>query len=352
MSAGVVARVFRSNWLSFYGWKEHDARQSLAVLLAAAPEDIAEDDEDDEDDEDGCEDNEDGCEDNEITVYDYSSSPNVVTVLPAEVVAIPSALAPCPHYTSTTPLRRSILVGDDLNPMPFVPFSDDGSFPHEAHMDEHYETFGWHHVLDPDCEWLLLPRSFTHGTSRGRLRADHQGSHRRRIQHDPGRHSRRAGHPSPARAQHPSLHRRPQTVLSPSHPPSSSPIQTTSDYPSWPPSDPLLPATVPYSPHYSSHLSPSQTLTDILQHFCLSDCFYGYCNTHNCTPSVFSQSRSQACLQTNQDHFLPLSHQHSQIWIYTIQSQTHAVNTVSSLRPRVCTQYVCPSPSFPLKFQS
>lgn len=122
-------------------------------------------------------------------------------------------------------------------------------------------------------------------------------------------------------------------------------LRLLSDYPKWPASDPLHPTTVPYSPHYTSHLSPSQTLTDVLQYFCISDCFYGYCSTHDCTPSLSSQDRPEALLQTNHDHFLHLSRQLSQIRIYITQSQPHVVNIVSSLGG-IRRQYAWPFPSF------
>jgi len=150
-SASLVAHVFRSNWLSFYEWKAHDAIESLVSLLAPEQEE-------DTDWSDISSDEEEDTllisEADHITVSEYSSSSKIITVLPAIKNTIQFILEPHPSYTSTTPLRRSILVGDDLNPMPFIPFSDDPSFPHESHMDEHYETFAWHEVdfFDPDCE--------------------------------------------------------------------------------------------------------------------------------------------------------------------------------------------------------
>lgn len=152
----LVAQVYRSNWVSFYEWKVRDSRDSLTSLFVynytmeedADWFDIPSDEEDELFTDNIVPDAD------HVIVAEYSSSSQAITVLPTIGTTVQYTLEPHPNYTSTTPLRRSILVGDDLNPMPFIPFSDDPSFPHESHMDEHYETFAWHEMdlLDPDCE--------------------------------------------------------------------------------------------------------------------------------------------------------------------------------------------------------
>ncbi|KAL9709720.1 hypothetical protein Ac2012v2_006771 [Leucoagaricus gongylophorus] len=253
----LVAQVYRSNWVSFYEWKVRDSRDSLTSLFVynytmeedADWFDIPSDEEDELFTDNIVPDAD------HVIVAEYSSSSQAITVLPTIGTTAQYTLEPHPNYTSTTPLRRSILVGDDLNPMPFIPFSDDPSFPHESHMDEHYETFAWHEMdlLDPDLEVICVQTVKDLMGDKFSLTFENILA----------------------------------TKVMPRQLIQNIQLYTGArrrDYPKWPASDPLHPTTVPYSPHHTSHLSPSQTLTDVLQYFCISDCFYGYCSTHDYEP--------------------------------------------------------------------
>lgn len=58
-----------------------------------------------------------------------------------------------PAYECCTSTSRSVMVGDDPNYMPFLPFADDPTFNHQDLMDE-YKFFSWQRPnQDPNCEY-------------------------------------------------------------------------------------------------------------------------------------------------------------------------------------------------------
>ncbi|KXN85509.1 hypothetical protein AN958_11234 [Leucoagaricus sp. SymC.cos] len=97
--SSIVTQVYHANWGSYYAWKAEDASKS--------PDD-------------------------------------------------PTFLRPYPAYSSTAPLRRSIYIGDDLNPLPFIPFSDDPEFDHIGYTNDHYDSFAWQdlELQHPDVQIL------------------------------------------------------------------------------------------------------------------------------------------------------------------------------------------------------
>jgi len=91
----------------------------------------------------------------EFTFVDYLANGTTATTdLPARVLRVTEHLEPHPPYEICTPTSRNLHVGDDDDYMPFVPFSDDPSFP----FDDYHEHYGWLAWQipppGPDCESL------------------------------------------------------------------------------------------------------------------------------------------------------------------------------------------------------
>jgi hypothetical protein len=83
-----------------------------------------------------------------VTLYDSDEEPTVNYALPIDTIEA-QPTRPHPKYTSCSPAARNVIVGDDSNYMPFVPFEDDLTFDHEA-LAEHYDYFRWQTMPDPD----------------------------------------------------------------------------------------------------------------------------------------------------------------------------------------------------------
>jgi len=61
-----------------------------------------------------------------------------------------------PPYESCTPLSRNLMVGDDPDHLPFIPFADDPAYNFHLDIEEH-SYFRWNQsCLDPDsmCHFL------------------------------------------------------------------------------------------------------------------------------------------------------------------------------------------------------
>lgn len=63
-----------------------------------------------------------------------------------------------PHspYESCTPISRSLMVGDDSDALPFMPFSDDPMYDFNFDIEE-YKYFRWQQEeMHPDCKSILI----------------------------------------------------------------------------------------------------------------------------------------------------------------------------------------------------
>ncbi|KAJ3567434.1 hypothetical protein NP233_g6368 [Leucocoprinus birnbaumii] len=275
--AALVAQVYRANWAEFFEWKREDSKKALTSLLVSAPQtegDTLDDASSDYEDESVV----------ETASYDLDVIRSRVRI--TEFIIPPSSTQPTPTattyltpvrtrvqnqlstyqgYSSTTLLRRSILIGDDPNPMPFLPFSDDARFNHDGFANDHYDTFSWQDnvgeskrgdvggfsCLDPDVEVIcaqsvkeLLDRESKFDLEQILATDVMPKNLVRNVELYVGARRR--------------------------------------DYPSWPPNDPLHPTNAPYHPDYTTIAqTPIQILSNLVQYFCISDCLHGYCNTHS-----------------------------------------------------------------------
>ncbi len=145
----LVVHVLRSCWDSFYRWKEaHSSQAMLSLTRPSILEDIP-------------------FQINEVeqvqespltgttftvTEYDSDSDSGETYTMTAEIFVV-EPIKPHPEYTACMPITRNIMVGDDSDHMPFIPYSDDASFSHEIHT-LHYNYLAWQNPDDPDCKFL------------------------------------------------------------------------------------------------------------------------------------------------------------------------------------------------------
>ncbi|KXN84364.1 Histone-lysine N-methyltransferase EZH1 [Leucoagaricus sp. SymC.cos] len=259
----IVTQVYRANWESFYAWKAEDTRKSMASLCVSNTKRCEADISHSDDDESSSDIDPDEPAIH-VTEYTYDSEsddpkPSTTYALPVCTTIIkgpddPTFLRSYPAYSSTAPLRRSIYIGDDLNPLPFIPFSDDPEFDHIGYINDHYDSFSWQdlELQDPDIQVICVQTV-------KELMSEKYGLMYEEIVETgvmPKRFVENMLSFIGARSR---------------------------DYPAWPPEAPLHHTNVPYKPPYdtSPEPLPSEVLADLLKYFCISDCLHGYCNTHS-----------------------------------------------------------------------
>ncbi|KAJ3512499.1 hypothetical protein NLJ89_g3487 [Agrocybe chaxingu] len=87
-----------------------------------------------------------------ITDFDASGSVKQIFEVYSRPITVDKVLRPYPPYESCTPISRNIMVGDDPDYLPFIPFSDDPSYDYRYDICEH-KYFAWHVPnADPDSE--------------------------------------------------------------------------------------------------------------------------------------------------------------------------------------------------------
>ena len=191
LSEHIIQQVYRTTWIDFYEWEQRHAIETLRSLerpfeplklpVIRQTPDSPETDESKQEDRD----------ENYFTVFDccYDADPNgtwppvTTSTLTLQTLEVTNVLDPYPAYEVCTPVNRNILVGDDSEYMPFLPFSDDPTFDHLAHIPE-YRYFEWQVPnRDPDCEWnfvcylrlrlMMVLVEVILGRTAYRLRTDH-----------------------------------------------------------------------------------------------------------------------------------------------------------------------------------
>lgn len=86
-----------------------------------------------------------------FTDYDDDSVETQVYSMTGECGAPQPVVKPHPQYDSCTPISRNIMNGDDSEYLPFLPFSDDGTYNFEFDNVQH-KYFAWQKpFIDPDC---------------------------------------------------------------------------------------------------------------------------------------------------------------------------------------------------------
>ncbi|CAA7270606.1 unnamed protein product [Cyclocybe aegerita] len=87
-----------------------------------------------------------------ITDFEASGSAKETWEVSSRPITVDKVLRPYPPYESCTPISRNIMVGDDPDYLPFMPFSDDPSYDYTYDVGEH-KYFAWPAPnSDPDTE--------------------------------------------------------------------------------------------------------------------------------------------------------------------------------------------------------
>ncbi|KAF5318589.1 hypothetical protein D9619_010990 [Psilocybe cf. subviscida] len=139
----VVARIYAQSWADYREWSAKNADGVLASLSTrqntplpplpaqSAPTQLT-------------------STEWEITDYDTQET----YFLPAEDVIISDLVLPYAPYECCTPATRNILVGDDSDHLPFIPFSDDPKYDWPFDTNEH-KYVAWAEEDTSDLEVVL-----------------------------------------------------------------------------------------------------------------------------------------------------------------------------------------------------
>jgi len=90
--------------------------------------------------------------DNMFTITDFGKDCESTSSssLPATTIAVGKVFRPYPPYDSCAPVSRNLMVGDDPDYLPFIPFLDDPAFEYSKYLEE-YKYFRWQSESDSDC---------------------------------------------------------------------------------------------------------------------------------------------------------------------------------------------------------
>ena len=92
-----------------------------------------------------------------FTIHEYETTHDVSPRRVRETKALvlnADPFPPYPSYNACTPLSRNIMVGDDPDKLPFLPFADDPTYDYELDIG-HYSYFAWPNLAqDPDSNYL------------------------------------------------------------------------------------------------------------------------------------------------------------------------------------------------------
>jgi hypothetical protein len=147
----LITRTYESVWTEYFAWS---FQNSAATLKSLAVANIQPDSQTDLDKDllnlyvahisDG---------DEPFLVADFNGEglAEVLTVAATSFCADP--FRPHPPYESCTPISRNLMVGDDPNDLPFIPFSDDPSYNYHVDIED-YKHFRWQSPnlkQDQDC---------------------------------------------------------------------------------------------------------------------------------------------------------------------------------------------------------
>lgn len=142
----LVLEQFRSCWDKFHRWKAaHNSQIMSSLTRRPASEDISPQIYDVEQ----VQESQPPGPTFTVTEYDSDENPCDTYKISVETFDV-EPTKPHPEYTECVPTTRNIMIGDDSDYMPFIPYSDDASFSHELHT-QHYNYFAWQHFDDPDC---------------------------------------------------------------------------------------------------------------------------------------------------------------------------------------------------------
>ena len=150
----LITRTYESVWTEYAAWS---LRHSAATLKSLAVGNIRPGSQTDADKDPNLyvahiSDNGDDSE--SFLVADFNGEGDLAEVSTVAAISIcADPFRPHPPYESCTPISRNLMVGDDPNELPFIPFSDDPSYNYHVDIEE-YKYFRWQSPtlkLDQDC---------------------------------------------------------------------------------------------------------------------------------------------------------------------------------------------------------
>ena len=146
----VVLHLFRNVWNEYFAWEPSYCAEQLSLvrahirpkedsldMLLDSIEDTAELPGDTEDEGIAT----------TLTFYDVSPSGAIdARIMRPQTFSEKTALPDIyPEYESCTPINHNILLGDDSNYLPFMPFADDPTFDYRDYMYDH-KGLAWQEV--------------------------------------------------------------------------------------------------------------------------------------------------------------------------------------------------------------
>jgi histone-lysine N-methyltransferase EZH2 len=144
--SNLVLQVYQSVWEEYSQWSSDHNTAALKSLETSHPHlDLQTDWE--LDPEDNCDNSNDLFT---VTEFDTDGFITDEYVLKGNFVILDQPVHPHPPYESCTPISRNLMVGDDPDDLPFIPFADDPTYDYNLVIEEH-SYCRWHQpYLDPD----------------------------------------------------------------------------------------------------------------------------------------------------------------------------------------------------------
>ena len=97
-----------------------------------------------------------------FAIHEYETTNNISPLRVREtkaLILIADPFPPYPSYNACAPLSKNIMVGDDSDKLPFIPFADDPTYDYDSDIGNH-SYFAWPNLTqDPDSNHLDQFRS-------------------------------------------------------------------------------------------------------------------------------------------------------------------------------------------------
>lgn len=143
----LVLQVYRSVWEEYSEWSDKHTASSLKSLETSLQElDLQE-----KESPDTCH----ITADNDLlfTTSEFNADGFIVEEYETKgtSIIVDQTLRSHPPYESCTPIARNLMVGDDPDDLPFIPFADDPTYNFLSDIEE-YSCFRWQEpFIDSDC---------------------------------------------------------------------------------------------------------------------------------------------------------------------------------------------------------
>lgn len=145
----IVLQVYRSVWEEYSEWSNKRRTTTLKSLAVSHPKLDYFEFKETESVEASL-----AAEDDDIhfTVYEFNIDGLTTDeyLISGKSFSVDQDFRPHAPYESCTPISRNLMVGDDPDYLPFIPFADDPKYDFHLDIEEHC-YFRWHQpFLDPD----------------------------------------------------------------------------------------------------------------------------------------------------------------------------------------------------------